>query len=136
MPGQDSYLFAIITPFLESRCKQAKQPENFATVVRNQIKMYLGERLPTVAEVASILGMSNDSFHRELKSHGLLFPDLLRAARQELALHYLNDSNLSLTEIAFDLGYSELSAFSRAFRGWTGMSPQRYRRTARSNSQT
>ncbi len=129
MPDQDPYLFAIITPFLESRCRLASCPEDFASVVRNQIKLHLGDRLPTVAEIAGILGLSNDGFHRMLRQHGLLFPDLLRAARQELALHYLNDSNLSLTEIAYDLGYSELSAFSRAFRSWTGMSPQRYRRT-------
>ncbi len=129
MPTQDSYLFAIITPFLESRCRLAENPEDFATMVRNQIKMFLGDKLPTVAEIAHVLGISSENFHRRLKQQGLLFPDLLRAARQELALHYLNDSNLSLTEIAYDLGYSELSAFSRAFRNWTGMSPQRYRRT-------
>jgi AraC-like DNA-binding protein len=57
------------------------------------------------------------------------FQDLVTAARQELALHYLQDPDIPLTEIAHCLGYSELSAFSRAFRAWTGMSPQRYRRS-------
>ena len=50
------------------------------------------------------------------------------AARQELALHYMGNPDMTLSEIAFALGYSELSAFSRAFRSWTGTSPQRYRR--------
>jgi len=54
---------------------------------------------------------------------------LVNAARKELALHYLDDHSVPLTDVADSLGYSELSAFSRAFRGWTGMSPQRFRRT-------
>ncbi len=70
------------------------------------------------------------ALQRLLREKGLSFGDVLRAARQELALHYLNESDLSLTEIALCLGYSELSAFSRAFRSWTGMNPQRFRRTA------
>jgi AraC-like DNA-binding protein len=39
----------------------------------------------------------------------------------------MDDPEMSLTEIALNLGYSELSAFSRAFRNWTGMSPQSFR---------
>ena len=49
-------------------------------------------------------------------------------ARRELALRYVAQPHIALTEVAFLLGYSELSAFSRAFRQWTGMSPVRYRR--------
>jgi len=129
MPDSDPFLFAIITPFLESRCKLAGDPEDLATVVRNQIKLHLGDKLPTLSEIASVLGFSDVALQKQLKAHGLLFPDLLRAARQELALHYMNDPDMPLTEIAYNLGYSELSAFSRAFRNWTGLGPQRYRRT-------
>jgi AraC-like DNA-binding protein len=129
MPSQDPYLLSIISSYLESRCQLVGNPEDFVTVVRNQIKLQLADKIPTVSEIARILGLKDAVFHRQLKSHGLLFPDLLRAARQELALHYLDNSDIPLTDIAFDLGYSELSAFSRAFRSWTGVSPQRYRRT-------
>lgn len=129
MPDQDPYLFSVIAPFLESRCAMQDDPEDFAAVVRNQIKLHLGDRLPTLSEVAAVLGLSDLAFQKHLKAHGVAFPDLLRAARQELALHYMNDADMPLTEIAYCLGYSELSAFSRAFRNWTGMSPQRYRRT-------
>ncbi len=134
MPDQDSYLFSIISSFLESRSRMTGNPENFATVVRNQIKLHLGDKLPTLSEIARILGLNDASFHKQLKAHGLLFPDLVRAARCELALHYIGESEISLTEIAYTLGYSELSAFSRAFRSWTGMNPQRYRRTSVVNS--
>jgi len=129
MPDQDPYLFAIIEPFLKSRCELFGNPENFASVVRNQIKLHLGTSPPTLAEIARLFGLSERRFQHELQAHGLSFHDLLRAARQELSLHYMDDPDMPLTEIALLLGYSELSAFSRAFRNWTGMSPQRYRRT-------
>ncbi|WP_051630602.1 AraC-like transcriptional regulator QhpR [Afifella pfennigii] len=129
MPQQDPFLFSVITPFLERRCALQEDPEDFATVVRNQIKLHLGDTIPTLSEIARILGLPDQAFQRRLKASGVAFADLLKAARHELALHYLSDPDMPLTEIAYCLGYSELSAFSRAFRNWTGMSPQRYRRT-------
>ena len=134
MPEQDPYLFSVISSFLESRSNLTGNPEDFATIVRNQIKLHLGDRIPTLSEIARVLGLDDGSFHKQLKAHALLFPDLLRAARCELALHYMSETDIPLTEIAFNLGYSELSAFSRAFRTWTGMSPQRYRRLGNSTS--
>ena len=133
MPEQDPYLFSIIQSFLESRCQSVENPEDFATIVRNQIKLHLGDDLPTINDIARIFGLSSNKFQKQLKAHGLTFPNLVSAARQELALHYMNDSDMPLTNIAYNLGYSELSAFSRAFRNWTGMSPQRYRRTGKAS---
>lgn len=128
MPEQDPYLFAVIEPFLRSRCELHNNPETFASTVRNQIKLNLSTTPPTLSDIAILFGLSEKQFQHELQIHGLSFHDLLRAARQELSLHYMNDPDMPLTEIALLLGYSELSAFSRAFRNWTGMSPQRYRR--------
>ncbi|HMB76169.1 MAG TPA: AraC family transcriptional regulator [Kiloniellaceae bacterium] len=128
MPGQDPYLYSIIEPFLKSRCEIHKDPEDFAKIVRNQIKLQLGAVAPTIGEIARTFGVSDSSLQRQLREHGVTFQELINAARKELALHYLADHSVPLTEIAQCLGYSELSAFSRAFRGWTGMSPQRYRR--------
>ncbi len=129
MPSQDPYLYSIIEPFLKSRCEIQRNPEVFATAIRNQIKLNLGDTPPTLNEIARIFGMSDQHMQRKLRENNVTFQELVTAARKELALHYLNGPNVQLTEIAFLLGYSELSAFSRAFRSWTGMSPQRYRRT-------
>lgn len=129
MPNQDPYLFSLIEPFLKSRCELHKNPEDFATTVRNQIKLQLGDVPPTIGEISRIFGVSGQSMQRQLREHGVTFQELVNAARKELALHYLEDDDVPLTEISQLLGYSELSAFSRAFRSWTGMSPQRYRRT-------
>ena len=82
----------------------------------------------TMDELAAELGMSSWTLHRRLRDLNVSFHDLVRGARRELALRYVAEPHIALTEVAFLLGYSELSAFSRAFRQWTGMSPVRYRR--------
>ncbi len=128
MPDQDPYLASVVEPFLQGRCQSQVNPQDFALAVRNEVKLQLGERLPTVADISQLFGVSATAFQKQLRTHGLSFGDILKAARHELALHYIADPDLALTEIAYCLGYSELSAFSRAFRNWTGMSPQRYRR--------
>ncbi len=128
MPDQDPYLASVVEPFLQGRCDSQADPQDFALAVRNEVKLQLGERLPNVAEISQLFGVTEPAFQKRLRSHGLIFNDILKAARHELALHYIADMDLPLTEIAYCLGYSELSAFSRAFRNWTGMSPQRYRR--------
>lgn len=128
MPNQDPYLFSVVRPFLESRCQPTSDPQVFAAQLRHEIKAHLRNGLPSLKDLSDIMGMSESAVQRLLRSNGMTFADVLRAAREELAIHYLTRSDLSLTEIAFNLGYSELSAFSRAFRSWTGVSPQRYRR--------
>lgn len=128
MPEADPYLFAVIESFLKSRKELQQDPTDFADIVRNQIKLHLNGSPLSAAEIARVLGMTNYEFRRQLVEHQLTFRELLRAAREELALHFLKNDDLPLTEIAALLGYSELSAFSRAFRSWTGMSAQRYRR--------
>jgi len=131
MPAADPYLYSIVETFLRSRCELHEDPENFAESVRNQIKLNLSTTIPTIAEIAQLFGLSDQKFQRELHAHKLSFKSLLKAAREELSLHYLDNHDLPLTEVAILLGYSELSAFSRAFRNWTGMSPQRYRQSHR-----
>lgn len=136
MPESDPYLYSVIESFLKSRTALNHDPTDFAAVVRHQIKLQLCEQPPTAKEIARILGLSDYSFRQQLKDHRLSFRDLLKAEREELAMHYLQDADLPLTEVAALLGYSELSAFSRAFRTWTGMSPQRYRRHRQSTGTT
>lgn len=128
MPDQDPYLASVVESFLQGRCASQSNPQDFANAVRNEVKMHLGEKIPTVTDISKLFGVTEPAFQKQLRTRGLTFGDILKAARHELALHYIEDLDLPLTEIAYSLGYSELSAFSRAFRNWTGMSPQRYRR--------
>ena len=64
---------------------------------------------------------------RKLREQGLSFTQLLDQIRQDLALQHLGQQNLNISELAPLLGYSETSAFSRAFRRWFGVSPRQWR---------
>ncbi|MDX5298804.1 MAG: helix-turn-helix transcriptional regulator, partial [Gammaproteobacteria bacterium] len=71
--------------------------------------------------------MSRHTLYKRLKAENLTFADLLDEVRKEQALTYLRESPRSLAEIGDLLGFSELSAFSRAFKRWMGVSPAEFR---------
>jgi AraC-like DNA-binding protein len=87
---------------------------------------------PEAQAVARELGMSQRSLQRRLGELHLTYQGVLDETRHELARRYLDDAAKSVTEITFLLGFSEQSAFTRAFRRWSGMSPSGYRGLARS----
>lgn len=80
--------------------------------------------------VAGALGLSERSLRRLLRAEGAGFKDLLAQVRQELAQIYLADAALSVLDVALLLGYAEQSAFSAAFKDWTGMSPRQFQARA------
>ncbi len=80
------------------------------------------------ADIAQSVHMSASTLQVKLARMGLSFQQLLDETRQELALGYVEQSRLSITEIAFMLGFSDLSNFIRAFKRWTGKSPMEFRR--------
>ena len=127
MPDPDSYLFSLLEPFMRGRQRRACS-DDLVGVVRQKIELHFNTGDPSIKKVAAELGMSSWTLHRRLRDLNVSFHDLVRGARRELALRYVAQPHIPLTEVAFLLGYSELSAFSRAFRQWTGMSPVRYRR--------
>jgi AraC-like DNA-binding protein len=81
---------------------------------------------PTKQQIAKRLGMSPRSLQRMLAGEGTSFTDVLAEARLTLAKSYLDEGRLPVTEIAFVLGFADTSAFSRAFRRWTGVAPSDY----------
>jgi AraC-like DNA-binding protein len=85
---------------------------------------------PDIANVSGVLGMSPSVLRQKFKQHGLSFRAFTDELRHELALGYLNDSTLHLADVAHQLGFSEQSAFQRAFKRWTGKTPGEYRRSA------
>jgi len=78
-------------------------------------------------KIAAFMGVHRRTLHRQLKKMDTSFSELLEKVRKDTALRMLKKSNVSITLISELLCYSELSAFSRAFRKWTNMSPQEYR---------
>ena len=90
------------------------------------------EELPSgevsLERTAELLNMSSRNLARKLADQGQSFKALLSEVRRELAEKYIRDRSLTLTEISFLLGFSELSSFSRAYGGWTGLSPSTHRK--------
>ena len=109
-----------------------------ATLDRDHItqkaKATIVDQLPsgsvTDETVARSLNMSSRKLQRQLNREGTTFNTLLNDVRQDLAQKYLREEDTSMTEIAFLLGFSESSAFSRAFKRWMGVSPTTYRKAA------
>lgn len=103
--------------------------------VAQRVRATLLDALPgggvEMADVARRLGMSRRSLQRHLEASGATYTQLLQATRRALAQHYLVTTNLSAAEIAFLLGFEESTSFFRAFRGWTGQTPDRARQHLR-----
>jgi AraC-like DNA-binding protein len=87
----------------------------------------LPDGYPALEQVAQSLRVSTGAIQRELAHKGLAYKDLVEMTRRDLAFMYLRQRQLPLSEIAFLLGYSELSSFSRAVRRWSGTSPRALR---------
>ena len=109
-----------------------KLPKGEATtdVVRRHVAGEVGEGQPTLEQIAPRLHMSPRTLHRRLEEEGTSFRQILSEVRRELASHHLMERRLAIGEIAFLLGFSEPSAFHRAFKRWTGHTPLTYRELA------
>lgn len=95
---------------------------------KEAIAQALSEGSPKMAHIAGGLGLSTRSFHRRLSEHGMSFKALTEETRCDLAIGLLRDDQHSLAEIAFLTGFSEQSAFTRAFKRWLGRTPASYRK--------
>ncbi|MDQ8038705.1 MAG: AraC family transcriptional regulator ligand-binding domain-containing protein [Pedobacter sp.] len=84
--------------------------------------------------VAQELGISASTLQRRLAAEGTSFSQLLNDTRRSLAERYLLESRRSIKEVAYSLGFADLSNFTRAFRGWFGQSPREFRRQVASEA--
>jgi AraC-like DNA-binding protein len=99
--------------------------------VVGRVRGAIFEELPSgevsLDKTAAMLHMSSRNLARKLAEQGHSFKGLLNEVRRELAEKYIRDRSLALTEISFLLGFSEMSSFSRAYKGWSGSSPSAHR---------
>lgn len=110
---------------IEQQCAVADHP---LLHLREAIARCLERGVTSPRSVAVEAGMSVSALNRRLKAEGTSFQRLLDDTRRCIAPRYLFESSLKLTDIAARVGYSELSAFSRAARRWFGASPRAFRR--------
>ncbi len=127
MPAQDLRLMAAMRECLERMAGRHDLRASVTDRVRAAIRARLPEGFPPLEDVAQELRLPINVIHRELHFDGTSYTALVETARRDLAITYLRQRQLSFTDIAFLLGYSELSAFSRAVRRWTGASPRSVR---------
>lgn len=123
--GRDSRLFSVLEADLE-RLHDATDVGLLETV-RREVLLNLHQGVLSIDESASRLELSRRSLQRRLADEGYTYKQLVEQLREQLAIQYLGSDSNSLVDIALMLGYSELSAFIRAFRRWTGETPQQYR---------
>jgi AraC-like DNA-binding protein len=127
--SSDPYLRDLFERQAHAMLAQHPRPDAFLDQLQQQMMTALQEGEPSAAMLAERMSCSLRSFYRKLAEYGLCYRALLGDVRFKLARMYLADSRLSLVEVALLLGYSEQSAFSRAFRKWSGSTPQEYRRS-------
>jgi AraC-like DNA-binding protein len=100
---------------------------SLASQVKHVIIECLPSGSPTEKDIVERLSMSGRTLQRKLSDEGTTFRTLLLEARRALAEQYIADKNMPLAEISYMLGFSEQSAFFRAFKKWTGDSPSQFR---------
>lgn len=128
MPGSDLQLMTMMRTCLESLGSHRSGDEGLVERVKTAIRVGLPNGYPSLERIAQDLRVTPAAIQRELGAEGLTYKDAVEVTRQSLARLYLDQHQLPLTEIALLLGYSELSAFTRAFTRWTGTSPRAYRK--------
>lgn len=106
--------------------KQGSKSHQVAKVLAEKLK----GSVPDLGEIARELAMSDRNLQRALRSDGTSFKQLLDDVRRDLALRHLANPSTSAGQVSLLLGFSEPSAFHRAFRRWTGQAPGEYRMQA------
>lgn len=123
----NNLLYDILTEALRTYFSVSPERHGFIDAVSREVMRLGGSESPSMDHIASSLALSPRTLRRRLADEGYSFQEVKNLARERRAKYYLCSTSLSLSEIAFELGYSELSAFSRAFRTWVGETPQAYR---------
>jgi len=103
------------------------EQDPFLGQLRRVLAGQLTQQLPDMDSTAGALNISARTLQRRLGERQTHFKGVLDDTRRDLAIGYVRDLQLSLVEVAFLLGFSEQSAFNRAFRRWTGMTPGEFR---------
>ncbi|MDH5751128.1 MAG: AraC family transcriptional regulator [Deltaproteobacteria bacterium] len=123
-PNLNTVLERIMQPLLADAIKDMSIRE----LVYEAMQRHLPKGTPKIEVIAKNLGLSTRTLQRQLKETGISFSDLVQITRSELAVQYLRNPGLNISEVAQLLGFQESSSFTSAFRKWYQTSPKEYRR--------
>jgi AraC-like DNA-binding protein len=129
--GADTHLNKLLRQYADEALADRPQERGG---VRADVEQVIPQLLPhgkaKTSEVARQLGLSSRTLSRSLSAEGVSFGKILEEFRAALARRYLKDRELPISEIAWLLGYQEISSFTHAFKRWTGMNPREFRLSA------
>ena len=124
----DPYLNKLLVKYCEEAlARRTTSVGSFRPAVENAIVALLPHGTARSAEIAGRLGVTQRTLGRRLSSEGATFSEVLEELKSDLARSYLADKSLSISQIAWLLGYQEVSAFTHAFKRWTGKTPREAR---------
>jgi AraC-like DNA-binding protein len=130
--GADPYLNELLISYCDQALSaRSTSRSSFGSSVENVIALHLPHGKARVGEIARKLGVSQRTLARRLSSEGLTFASVLQRLKSDLAKRHLADETLSISEIAWLVGYQDVSAFTHAFKRWTGKAPSAIRQASR-----
>lgn len=121
--GGKEYVFGVFTRHADGLLEELSRDDTLRRAVEARMLADLHEGTLSMDRIARDLGMSRQTLYRRLKDEGATFADIHDDLRRRMAMEYLSARKVSVGETAYLLGFSEASAFVRAFRRWTGSSP-------------
>lgn len=124
----DPGLCAVLDHYADELLARLPATQSFLDTVRRALSQALRGGDPSLAVIAQRLGYAPRTLQRKLQEEGTSYYAVLDEMRRELALYYLQEAKISVSEVAFLLGFSETSAFHRAFKRWLDISPGEFRR--------
>jgi AraC-like DNA-binding protein len=128
LPSSDPKLRPVVHHLAERMLAELPSTDTVSDRLRRLIARELPQGDPSSGRAASLLQMSQRTLCRRLEQEGTTYRELLDNLRRQLAMEYLSRRDLSVSEVAFLLGFSQAAAFHRAFKRWTGRTPLEHRR--------
>jgi len=104
-----------------------KPTQNVTDQVTRLIRLMMNNGIPSKELIAEQLGVSGRTLQRQLEQEGVVYKDLLKHTRQEMAEYYLQKTSLTIEAISKKIGFADVRSFQRSFKQWTGSTPGSYR---------
>lgn len=121
-------MWSYFEPELNKRLAELDVDASVSARVRSALTELLPGGVFGIEDVAEKLGVSKRTLQRKLSEENTTFQKQLNSTREVLALHYINNTDMTTNDIAYLLGYAELNSFLRAFSIWTGVNVSEYKR--------
>jgi AraC-like DNA-binding protein len=124
LSSPDRYVFGVFNERADAMMESLESASTIRGRVESELIPILHTGVLDMARVAESLGMGRQTLYRKLKAEGTNYEKLLDELRHKMAMHYLSAQKVSLNETAYLTGYSDPTAFSRAYKRWTGTRPR------------